>query len=384
MKKGMSLTLAALTLAALAAAGAYLAFWPVPVAPVSWEPPQDRLYTGDFTANDALKDLERLELNGHHGPEDAALWQGLIYTVSQNGQIIGIDPQTKTTKVLANTGGVPLGIEVNLANNHLIVADAHKGLLSISPSGTVSLLTNAADDGSPILYADDVDIADDGVMYFSDASTKFGAKASGGTLKGSLLELMEHGGTGRLLAYDPADKSTRIIAEGFTFSNGVAMHPDGDILMLETGAYTLHKINPKTGAKRDLLSNLPGFPDNINRGPNIPDGELPNGKATFFIGLISPRSEWLDKNADNIAARKFAMRLPPAMRPKAVPYVHIVHIDEDGQVLATYQDPDGAYHDSTGAIVADGFIYITSLTETALARKAFPITDETKRDNQER
>lgn len=366
MKKQLSFISIALILGA-----AYLAFWPVAISPVSWQPPQDKLYSGDFTANDRLANLERLSLRGHHGPEDAALWQGMIYTVSQDGSIIEIDPETLFTRILTNTGGVPLGIEVNSANNHLIIADAHKGLLSISPSGDVTPLSDTVDDGSPILFADDVDIADDGIIYFSDASTKFGAKDIGSTLSASLLELMEHGGTGRLLAYNPADTSTRVVASGFTFSNGVAMHPDGDILMLETGAYKLHKINPKTGESRDLLANLPGFPDNINRGP-----KLPNGKASFFIGLISPRSPWLDKNAGNIAMRKLAMRLPASMRPKAVPYVHIVHIDEDGQVIATYQDPEGAYHDATGAIVTGGFIYITSLTETDLARKPFPITDK--------
>ena len=37
-------------------------------------------------------------------------------------------------------------------------------------------------DGVPILYADDVDVALDGKIYFSDASTKFGAKEYGGDI----------------------------------------------------------------------------------------------------------------------------------------------------------------------------------------------------------
>jgi len=355
---------------ALCLGGLYLTLWPVPVSPVKWTPPKNQYFTGDFTPNDKLAELERLPLSGNHGPEDAARWHGKIYTVSQEGNIIGIDPDSKAVNILTHTGGVPLGIEVNPATNHLIVADAHKGLLSISPNGDVIVLTDSVDD-TPILYADDVDIADNGVMYFSDASTKFGAKAHGGTLKASLLELIEHGGTGRLLAYNPADQSTNVIASGFTFSNGIAMHPDGDVLVLETGAYALHKINPKTGAKQSLLSNLPGFPDNINHGP-----KLANGKASFFISLISPRSDWLDENADNIFARKLAMRLPASIRPQTIPYVHIVHMDEDGEILATYQDPDGGYHEATGAIVAGDFIYITSLTETALARKPWPIGEK--------
>ena len=39
---------------------------------------------------------------------------------------------------------------------------------------SVETLTDSVD-GTPILYADDLDIADDGIIYFSDASTKFGA-----------------------------------------------------------------------------------------------------------------------------------------------------------------------------------------------------------------
>jgi len=346
---------------------AYLTFWPVPVSPAAWKAPQNLYYTGSFIPNNHLVDLERLPLGDNHGPEDAALWQGKVYTVSQNGNIVGIDPVSKAIDILTNTDGVPLGIEVNPSDNHLIVADAYKGLLSISPQGNVTRLTDRVD-GTPILYADDLDIAPNGIIYFSDASTKFGAQASGSTMAGSLLELMEHGSTGRLLAYNPTNQSTRVVADGFAFSNGVAMHPDGDILLLETGTYTLHKINPETGYKTVLLSNLPGFPDNINRGPT-----LPNGKATFFIGLISPRSDWLDKNSSNVEIRKLAMRLPAAFRPKAIPYVHIIHMDEDGNILSTLQDPDGGYHEATGAVVIDDFIYITSLTETSLARKPYPI-----------
>ena len=112
----------------------------------------------------------------------------------------------------------------------------------------------------------------------------------------------------------------------------------------------------------DWISNMPGFPDNINPGPN----------GTFLLGLISPRSDWLDKNANNPSARKFAMRLPPSMRPKAVPYGHIVQLNADGKVLRTFQDPSGAYHDATGAIVHDGQLYVTSLHETDLARRPYP------------
>jgi len=201
------------------------------------------------------------------------------------------------------------------------------------------------------------------VTYFSDASTKFGAEAAGSTLAASLLELMEHQGTGRLLAYDPATKRTRIVKDGYVFSNGVAVTKEGDILVNETGTYQVHRVSPD-GSSRVIMDNLPGFPDNINRGPRLADGT-----ETFLVGLVSQRSEWLDKNSGNIAMRKLAMRLPEFMRPKALNYGMIIQIDGEGKVIQTWQDPSGDYPSTTGAIITDdGYIYVSSLTAPDLGR----------------
>ncbi len=335
--------------------GLYLSFWPVPIKPVPWQAPQNAGYTGPFAANNKLADLERLDIGENHGPEDVVATGGYLYTTSQNGNIIRIDENSLTPEVIANTGGVPLGIEAD-AQGNLIIADAHKGLVSVTPGGDVSILTDQVD-GTPILYADDLDIAPDGVIYFSDASTKFGAKASGSTMSGSLLEIIEHGATGRLLAYDPKNSSTRIVKDGFTFANGVAMDGE-DILVLETGTYQLHRIT-KDGTAQVIMDNLPGFPDNINRGP----------KDTFFVGLISQRSDWLDANSSRPKTRAMAMRLPASLRPQAQNYVHILQIDRNGTVLQSLQDPSGAYPQATGAIYHKGYLYVSSLHAPKLARK---------------
>jgi sugar lactone lactonase YvrE len=339
--------------------GAYLGFAPVPIDPVSWEAPSNPGHTGDYAPNELLKNLELISVGKSVGPEDIAVLDGQIYATSQTGDITRINPKTKSVEVVANTGGVPLGIEVH--DGLVYIADAHKGLLSLTPDGTLKTLSNEVD-GTPIEYADDLDIAENGVIYFSDASTKFGAADNGSTMAASLLEIMESKGTGRMLAYDPRTKQTRIIVKGLVFPNGVAMHPDGSVLVAETGRYRVLKIDPATGAMSDWVSNLPGFPDNINRGPN----------GTYFLGLISPRSDWLDENSAKPNARKMAMRLPPSMRPQAEHYGHIVQLDAGGNVLRTFQDPDGAYHDATGAIVYGGQLYVTSLHETDLARRPYP------------
>jgi len=340
---------------------AYLSFWPVPIEPVAWDAPQDEGYVGAFSPNTDLANLDRLSIGDIHGPEDVVMHEGVLYVSSQEGKIIKIDPASNTHSEFADTQGSALGMEMDGAGN-LIIADAFRGLLSVDPQGTVSVLTDEVD-GTPIAYADDLDIAKDGVIYFSDASTKFGAKAIGTTLSASLLEIMEHKGSGRLLAYDPRDRTTRIVKDGYVFSNGVAMSEDGDILMNETGTYQLHKISPD-GTSLIIMDNLPGFPDNINRGPKLDDG-----RETFLIGIISQRSKWLDENSDKPSARKAAMRLPASMRPQAVSYGLIVQIDNEGTVLRTWQDPSGGYPNATGAIIADdGYMYVSSLTAPDLGR----------------
>lgn len=345
---------------------AYLLLWPVPVDPHPWDAPDNPGYVGDFAANRDLTGLQTLDLTPHHGPEDiVAIEDGRLLTATQEGSILIVDPDTGSVEILADTGGVPLGLELNSKTGRLIVADAHKGLLSVGLDGSVVVLTNSVD-GTPILYADDLDIADDGIIYFSDASTKFGAEANGSTMAASLLEIMESAGTGRLLAYDPSTQKTRIVADGFVFSNGVAMAPDGDILMNVTGRYQVLKINPETGGQTVLIDNLPGFPDNINRGPF----------GTFFVGIVSPRSDWLDANAQNVLARKIAMRLPESMRPQAQPYGLILQIDATGKILRTWHDPDGEYLTPTGAVVVptpDGDrMYITSLLSPTLGYRSYP------------
>ena len=57
------------------------------------------------------------------------------------------------------------------ARGNLIVADALKGLVSIDAGGAVKILTDSVD-GERMIFVDDLAIARDGMIYFSDASTR--------------------------------------------------------------------------------------------------------------------------------------------------------------------------------------------------------------------
>lgn len=352
----------------------YLLAWPTPVAPVAWEAPEDQGYVGVFAPNTDLAEMERISLGDLHGPEDVTAREEdgalVLYVSTQSGAILKIDPQANTVSTFVDTGGVPLGLGFD-GGGSLIVADAFLGLLSIAPDATVTLLTNEVA-GTPILYANNLDIAPDGVIYFSDASTKFGAEASGSTLQGARYEILEHGQTGRILAYDPASDETEVIAEGLSFANGIAMAPDGrSVLVNETGSYRVLRVNvtgPDKGEMAPILSNLPGFPDNINPGPVLDDGT-----PTYFLGLFGPRLPVIDALDDQPFLRKMIVRLPNWAQPAPVHYGFVVQFTADGRVIRTWQDPAGGYPTTTGAFApGDGYLYVSSLEAHDLGRVAYP------------
>lgn len=335
----------------------YLAFWPVSVRPVAWEAPENAEYTGDFTQNNRLEALELIELEGRTGPEDADVGpDGLIYVATHDGEILRIEKDGAVTS-FAQTQGRPLGLEF-AADGTLYVADAYRGLLAVDGTGQITLLSNRTEDGSPVLYADDVDIAADGTVYFSDASTRFGAEADGGTLPASVLDLVEHSASGRILKYDPVSGKTTVFAEGLNFANGVAIDQTSEtVLVVETGAYRVWRFPMDGGPGQIILDNLPGFPDNIN---NATDG-------TFWVGLVSPRNAIMDNLSNKPSLRRVIMRLPDAMKPAPTRYGFILRIDAEGRVLETLQDPKGNYALTTGAVtLPDGRIAVTSLTEPVL------------------
>lgn len=337
--------------------GLYLAFWPVSVRPVAWVAPEDPGYTGPYAPNDRLAGLTLLDIAGRTGPEDAALGpDGLIYIATHDGEILRLSPDGRA-EVFAVTGGRPLGVEF-APDGTLWVADAYRGLMAVDTLGNARVVTDRTSDGSPILYADDVDIGPDGAIYFSDASTRFGAQANGGTLAASILDLVEHSATGRVLRHDPGTGQTTVFADGLTFANGVAVSADGQSLfVVETGAYRIWRYPLAGGPGQVVLGNLPGFPDNINPAPD----------GTFWVGLVSPRNPVMDALSGWPALRRVIMRLPEAMKPAPTRHGFLLRMDAAGQVLETLQDPAGDYALTTGAItLPDGGIVVTSLSEPRL------------------
>jgi len=338
----------------------YFLTWPVPIEPKAWKSPPNLGYTGPFARNELLKPIDFLKIGDNHGPEDVALDdRGRIYLATHEGVIVRLQPDGRNPENWVNTTGRPLGIDFDNAGN-LIVADAFRGLLSVSADGRITELATVAD-GIPIRYADDVDCAADGKIYFSDASTKFGAKESGGTMEGSLLEIFEHGGHGRLLVYDPAVREAKTLLSGLTFANGVAVsHDQTYVLVNDTGNYRVLRYwiaGPNRGKAESIIENLPGFPDNISTGL----------EGRFWVAFISPRNKLADDLSERPFLRKVIQRMPKFLHPKASAYGHVIAIDGNGRVLIDLQDPNTGYPQNTSVTEAGNVLYIGSLVAPVVA-----------------
>lgn len=337
----------------LSAATLYLLLWPVPIDPVAWTAPADRGLVDPFGSDDRLGRARAIDLGHHDGPEDVTSGQdGLLYATTKAGLILQIDGYGNVRE-FADVGGRALGIEAD-NDGSFVVANAYTGLQRISREGRVESLLSEVD-GRPLMYADDLAIADDGTIYFSEASTKFGAEKSAGTYEGSLLDIIEHGGHGQIIAFHPDEGKARVIIDGLQFANGVAISDDQSYLLIaETGSYRIIKhwlMGPRAGETDVLIDNLPAFPDNINNGLN----------GNFWVGLVAPRVEVLDSLSGKPFLRKVVQRLPAALRPKAEPYSHVFLMDGDGVVLMNLRDPSARYPSLTGVYETSNSLFMTRL-----------------------
>jgi len=335
---------------------AYLLAWPVPLEPVAWTPPP----ATPVPLNSALAGVERLGLGLGEGPEDVDVdGEGRIYVGLADGRILRYASQGEAPEAMGNTGGRPLGL--GFAPDGLLwIADADKGLLSLDPKTRALVVHSTEAEGVPYGFTDDLDIGRDGTVYFSDASSKFG-------VADYKLDLLEHGLHGRLLAYDPKTKETKVLLAGLQFANGIAVSADQTfVLVVETGTYRVIRYwlaGPKQGQHDVFVDALPGFPDGISARPG----------GGFWVALASPRDPVLDACAPHPFTRKVIARLPQAVQPAPKRHAWVLGLDASGAITHDLQHkaPD-SFSPVTSVQEHGEYLYLGSLSFNGFARIPLP------------
>src|ERR1700723_1570132 len=233
--------------------------------PLVDSPALERGSNTPFAQNDRLINAEAIGLNRVEGPEDVILDRhDRLYGSTRDGNIIRFSgPNFEQREVFAHIGGRPLGMQFDQDEN-LIVAVAGMGVYGIKPDGTLFKVTDETNrtwyklnDDSRLRMADDLDIAPDGKIYFSDCTTRY-------EMTTNTLDILEARPNGRVVCYDPATKTTRTVINHFYFPNGICVSHDGkSVLIASTSLCKIFRYwleGPKKGRTEVLIDQLPGNP----------------------------------------------------------------------------------------------------------------------------
>ncbi|WP_412065829.1 ABC transporter permease [Rhizobium sp. SYY.PMSO] len=337
------------------------------VSPTYLELPERNKAANDpFRLNDRLADVEIIGLGEVEGPEDVVLDRNdNLYTGTRHGTIVRfLAPDYQKSEIFARIGGHPLGLSF-AENGDLLTCVGGMGVYKVSPDGKIDRVTDETNrswlsviDDSRLRLPDDLDVAPDGRIFFSEATIRY-------EMADWVVDALEGRGNGRLICHDPRSGKTRTLLRGLIFPNGITICRDGQSLIFaETWACRISRYwfdGPNKGRREVLVANLPGYPDNINRGSN----------GTYWVALLGLRTRTFD-----LAMKKPGFRKRMAKRIAAdewlFPNVNrgcVLQISENGEILDVLWDRAGENHPSiTSTCEHKGYLYLGGVSNNRIGR----------------
>jgi sugar lactone lactonase YvrE len=322
--------------------------------PLAWTPPIKPELKGQIAANELLSTTEWIDLDGWYGPEDIAVDEhGNLYcgchiskTDFSDGRVLKID-NSGNVSVFCNTGDWVTGLHFD-TNHNLIACVPNKGLVSINKKGEMTILADKDENGNKFLIPNDVDIASDGMIYFSNTSSKYQFNRK--NARRILLEVKPDGG---LYSYNPKTKQVKTLIDSSFFGNGVAVSKNDDfVLMVDLTKYRILRywLKGENKGQTDIfIDNLPGLPNGIARRKD----------GSFWLGFTTRRDDLLDKMQPKPKMKRIIFAIPLWLQPKQEPFGMIMHISNDGEILKTYYDTRGKIVSEASSVEEhNGYLYL--------------------------
>lgn len=332
-------------------------------------PPPHSIAAGSdspLALNDRLAEVETIGLGDVESPEDVILDdEDFLYCGTRHGDIVRFTPpEYRHSEVYAHIGGAPLGMAFDKDRN-LLVCVGGMGLYKIDRERQVVKVTDETNrsafsvvDDSRLRLADDLDIAPDGRVFFSEATIRY-------EMHDWPVDALESRGNGRIICFDPKTGKTHTAVRNLVFPNGVCLAHDGrSILFAESWACRISRYwisGPKTGRVERVLDQLPGYPDNINRASD----------GSYWVALMGMRSPALD-----VALRMpgFRRRMARRIAPDQWLYPNlnigcVARFNDAGQLIESLWDRHAKNHPMiTSMREHRGWLYLGGITNNRIGR----------------
>jgi sugar lactone lactonase YvrE len=163
----------------------------------------------------------------------------------------------------------------------------------------------------PIALANDASISADGKrIYFSESYVTDGATMGG--MK-SLYQMITLGATGRLWMFDTEHQTVSLIANGFTFTDGVLVEesksgPEKTVLLADNAKFQIHRIHlsgSKVGKDEIIWKDLPGLVDGFHR----------DAEGRIWVSIIQVRTPQLVYIHAHPEVKPMMMKHPQLLTP---------------------------------------------------------------------
>jgi ribose transport system permease protein len=326
-----------------------------------------------YALNDKLRDVEIIGLGVVEGPEDVIFdRRDNLYCGTRHGDVVRfLAPDYQRHEVFAHIGGHPLGMQFDREEN-LVVCVGGMGLYQVAPDGVVAKLTDETNrsaftinDDARLRLTDDCDIAPDGRVFFSEGTIRY-------EMHSWPVDALESRGNGRFCVYDPRTRSTRTIIRHVLFANGVCLASDRQsFLYAETWGCRVRRYwfdGPNKGQIADVIPDLPGYADNINRASD----------GNYWLALVGMRSPPVDLA---LQMPGFRRRMARRIAPDEWLYPNIntgcvVKFDEAGRILDVLWDLGGKNHPMiTSMREHKGYLYLGGISNNRIGRYKIPGAD---------
>ncbi|MCL7049886.1 hypothetical protein MKW94_021959 [Papaver nudicaule] len=262
-------------------------------------------------------------------------WTDFAYTSSIRSELCKPQAQPKNEHIC----GRPLGLRFDKETGDMYICDAYLGLMKVGPEGglATSLVTEA--EGVPLTFTNDLDIDDEGNVYFTDSSITYQRR--------HFIQL--------------STKETTVLVRNLQFPNGVSMSKDKSFFIFCEGSFgrlRRYWLKGEKAGTSEVFAIQPGFPDNVRT----------NDKGEFWVAVHSRRSGYSYVCGLYPGFRKFLSKFPITANYQYLLTVGgrrhgvLVKYSPDGKLLQILEDSEGkVVKAASEAEERDGKLWIGSV-----------------------